>query len=167
MSHFLHVFFWNNFPWLAPPLWAPPPRFCFRLLYPPGCWGGAGLKNGFGVARVDLMAFTWSTSCLDFWANSGPNRDGETSPKFESSSTNGSSALLIWEITFERRRWLIRALVLPNSLIAATVALAVSSGTSCDSSMALSGARASSTWDWIVASSLSTALVVDWTSVLR
>ena len=73
---------------------------------------------------VDRTAFTWSTSCLDFWANSGPNREGDTSSKLESSSTKGSRALFICVITLVR---LIRALALPRSLIAAAAAARVCS----------------------------------------
>ena len=83
MSYLYQVFFWNDFPRLGRPLWAPPPLVCLWE-YPPAV-GGPGWKNGLGALMVDLIAFTWSTSSLNFWANS----DGATSPKFESSSTSG------------------------------------------------------------------------------
>ena len=65
---------------------------------------GAGRKNCLGVVIVDRMAFTWSTSSLDFWANSGPNREGDTPSKLECSSTKGSRALFICVITLVHLR---------------------------------------------------------------
>ena len=125
-------------------------------------------KNCLGAAMVDRMAFTWSTSSFDFWASSGPNRNGDTSPKLEFSSTRGNRALFTCVMIFVRRRWLIRALALPRSLTAVVTALMVCyDAPSSNSMMALRGARASSTCVWIEANSLSVVLVAGETSGFR
>jgi len=45
-------------------------------------------NNQLWLFTALLIAFTWFTSSLDFRENSGSNREDETSPKFESSSTS-------------------------------------------------------------------------------
>ena len=72
--HFLEVLGASS-PWplvVTPICWRPDRKnYCFESLVPP----------------ADLITLTCSTCSLDLWANSGPNKDGAVSPKFESSTS--------------------------------------------------------------------------------
>ena len=104
-----------------------PFQFCWHWRFPlPEFWPpldswGALVKNDVLLSLwvLDLMALTWSTSSIDLWINSGPNNEGATSLKFESSSSNGSKDLFKWVITLVLCTWLICALAFPSSWIAA------------------------------------------------
>ena len=75
-------------------------------------WGTCQNWPG-SFSLVDLITLTWSTRSFNLQANSGLNKEGATSSKLASSSSNGSSDLFKCVNTLDLRAWLICALTFP------------------------------------------------------
>lgn len=127
------------------------------LAVTPWLLGGPGWKNGLAPAIADRMAFTWSTGSLDFWENSGPNRESATFQWEE------------WLIHLTDHIWTPKVAdpsigIAQQFHLSSCTLIVWSKDWYLASRVALRRARASRTNDWILASSLLIALTIGNTS---